>query len=87
MPRHELQQQLDRLREQLDNADSLSSVEQEQVEELIEQIQLLLKLDAASPEASLFDSLEQTVENFELERPTLAVTLRNIIQTLANMGI
>jgi|GEM_PF-4768540 len=48
MPRHELQKQLDRLREQLDNADSLSSVEQEQVEELIEQIQLQLKLIAWS---------------------------------------
>jgi len=87
MPRHELQQQLDKLREQLDNADSLSSLEQEQVQQLIEQIQLQLKLDAASPEASLFDSLEQAVESFELEHPTLAVTLRNIVQTLANIGI
>jgi len=51
------------------------------------QHELQLELDAVAPESSLRDSLEQVVEGFELEHPTLAATLRGIVQTLANMGI
>jgi len=87
MPSHKLQQQLQMLSEQLENSSSLSATEQEQLQELITQIKLQLELDSVSSTSSLLDSLEQAVESFELEHPTLAVTLRNIVQTLANMGI
>jgi len=87
MPRYKLQLQLDRLSEQLENSQALSSDEREQLEQLIAQVQLQLKLDAAAPETNLLDSLEQAVESFELEHPSLTVTLRNIVQSLASMGI
>jgi len=87
MSQHELQQQLDVLRKQLESSNPLSSVEQEQLQALIAQIELQLGLDVVAPESSLRDSLEQVVEGFELEHPTLAATLRGIMQTLANMGI
>jgi len=87
MPSHELQQQLDVLRKQLESSTPLSSAEQEQLQALIAQIELQFELDAIVPDSSLRDSLEQVVEGFELEHPTLATTLRGIVQTLANMGI
>jgi len=87
MPHYELQLQLDRLSGQLENYQALSSGEREQLEQLIAQVQLQIKLDAAVPETNLLDSLEQAVESFEPEHPSLTATLRNIVQSLASMGI
>jgi len=87
MPRDRLQQQLDILTEQLEQSSSLSASAQEQVQELMQQVQLQLKLNAVSAEMPLLDNLEQAVESFAVEHPALAATLRNIMQTLANIGI
>jgi len=46
MPSHELQQQLDVLRKQLESSTPLSSFEQEQLQALIAQIELQFELDS-----------------------------------------
>ncbi|AYC33162.1 DUF4404 family protein [Pseudomonas cavernae] len=87
MPARELQQQLNKLREQLDQGATLSAEEQEHLRELIQQIELQLELETAIPDTGLVDNVNLAVERFEIEHPTLASTLRNIVQALANMGI
>ncbi|MFY0728061.1 DUF4404 family protein [Pseudomonas sp. NFX15] len=89
MPARELQEQLNALREQLEQNPPLSEAERAELNELMQQIELKLKLEleTKTQDASLADGVNLAVERFELEHPTLATTLRNIAQALGNMGI
>lgn len=87
MPDRELQQQLNELRDQLEDGTTLSAEEQAHLQDLIAQIELKLELEAITPDTGLVDGVNLAVERFEVEHPTLAGTLRNIVQSLANMGI
>ncbi|MFJ3486219.1 DUF4404 family protein [Pseudomonas sp. NPDC090202] len=87
MPARELQEQLDTLREQLDQNPPLSEEEREHLHELMEQIQSQIALETATHDSSLADGVNLAVERFEVEHPTIAGTLRNIVQTLGNIGI
>ncbi len=83
-----LQQQLQTLRDQLASSPPLDNEDRLSLVELMQDIELKLAHEAASaPDATLVDGLNLAVERFESEHPTLANTLRNIIQSLANMGI
>ena len=42
---------------------------------------------SSDPGATLVDGVNLAVERFESQHPTLTGTLRNILQSLANMGI
>ena len=87
MPARELQEQLDTLREQLEKNPPLSEKEREDLNQLAARIDAEIKLENATQDNSLADSLNLAVERFEVEHPTLAGTLRNIVQTLGNIGI
>ncbi|WP_322614094.1 DUF4404 family protein [Pseudomonas sp. BIC9C] len=87
MPARELQEQLNALREQLEQNPPLSDAERAELHELMVQIESKLELETKIPDSSLADGVNLAVERFELEHPTLAGTLRNIGQALANMGI
>ena len=87
MPARELQEQLDTLREQLEKNPPLSEKEREDLNQLAERIDAEIKLENATQDNSLADNLNLAVERFEVEHPTLAGTLRNIVQTLGNIGI
>ena len=87
MPARELQEQLDTLREQLEKNPPLSEKEREDLNQLAAQIDAQIKLENATQDHSLADNLNLAVERFEVEHPTLAGTLRNIVQTLGNIGI
>ena len=87
MPARELQEQLDTLREQLEKNPPLSEKEREDLNQLAARIDAEMKLENASQDNSLADNLYLAVERFEVEHPTLAGTLRNIVQTLGNIGI
>jgi hypothetical protein len=87
MPARELQEQLNALREQLEQNPPLSEAERAELHELMQQIELKLELETKTQDSSLADGVNLAVERFELEHPTLAGTLRNIGQALANMGI
>ena len=55
---------------------------------LLEEIeQQLTRPSINPPDTSLVDGVNLAVERFEVEHPTVAGTLRNILQSLANMGI
>ncbi|BBP66088.1 chromosome segregation ATPase [Pseudomonas sp. Cab53] len=85
--RRELQAQLDTLREQLDQNPPLSEPERENLHQLMAQIEAEIQLENQLQDSNLVDGVNLAVERFELEHPTIAGTLRNIVQTLGNIGI
>ncbi|AEA67984.1 MULTISPECIES: DUF4404 family protein [Pseudomonas] len=87
MPARELQEQLNKLREQLDQNPPLSEIERDDLHALMQKIELELELETKAPDNNLADNVNLAVERFEVEHPTLAGTLRNIVQALGNMGI
>ena len=87
MPASDLQKQLDSLREQLDKPPPLSFDDRAELNKLAEQIDAQIKVETATQDASLVDNVNLAVERFEVEHPALAGTLRNIVQTLGNIGI
>ncbi|MBD8754233.1 DUF4404 family protein [Pseudomonas coleopterorum] len=87
MPARELQEQLDELREQLDKNQTLSLEEREDMRALMEQIKARMELESATADNSVADNVNMAVERFEVDHPGVAGALRNIVQTLGNIGI
>ena len=87
MPARELQEQLNALREQLEQNPPLTEAERADLHTLMQQISLELELETKTKDVNLADGVNLAVERFELEHPTLAGTLRNIAQALGNMRI
>lgn len=87
MPARELQAQLNTLREQLEQNPPLSEAEREDLHALMQQIELELEIETKTRDSSLADGVNLAVERFELDHPAIAGTLRNIVQTLGNIGI
>ncbi len=88
MPASRLQQQLQDLRDQLAEQTPLTEDERAELFVLTQDIELqLARQAAAAPDATLIDGVNLAVERFEASHPTIAGTLRNIVQSLANMGI
>ncbi|MES2820861.1 MAG: DUF4404 family protein [Pseudomonadota bacterium] len=88
MPASHLQQQLEALRDQLAQDPPLSEEDRASLYVLTQEIEAqLARQAAAAPDATLVDGVNLAVERFEASHPTLAGTLRNIMQSLANMGI
>lgn len=81
-----LQQQLNELRDQLAQDTPMDAEERAHLNGLIRDIELKLANEAHT-EDSLVDGVNLAVERFELSHPTLAGTLRNIMQSLVSMGI
>ncbi|MCR8930352.1 MULTISPECIES: DUF4404 family protein [Pseudomonas] len=87
MPARELQDQLNTLREQLDSNPPLSEEERTHLHELMAQIESEIQLENQLQDNNLVDGVNLAVERFEVEHPTIAGTLRNIMNTLGSMGI
>ncbi|BCR24341.1 MULTISPECIES: DUF4404 family protein [Pseudomonadaceae] len=83
-----LQQHFQQLREELAADTPLDADDRAALLELMQEIDLKLAKELASdPDATLVDGVNLAVERFESQHPTLTGTLRNILQSLANMGI
>lgn len=88
MPANHLQQQLEELRKHLVENPPHSEEERESLALLARDIELQLAAQPVStPDATLLDGINLAVERFEASHPTIAGSLRNIMQSLANMGI
>ncbi|MFO6291195.1 DUF4404 family protein, partial [Pseudomonas aeruginosa] len=86
-PKESLLRELSALREQLEQQPPLNEEQRAELELLIRDIELKLANEDALNEGSLVDGVNLAVERFEVSHPTLAGTLRSIVQSLANMGI
>lgn len=87
MPTQRLQEELQALREQLERQPPLNEEERASLQALIKDIELQLANEEALADETLMDNVNLAVERFEASHPTLAGTLRSIVQSLANMGI
>ena len=87
MPARELQEQLNALREQLEQNPPLSEEERAVLYELMQQIELKLELETKTQDSSLADGVNLAVERFEVDHPAIAGTLRNIVNALVSMGV
>ncbi|AGI24964.1 DUF4404 family protein [Pseudomonas sp. MT3] len=87
MPTQRLQQELQALREQLERQPPLTEDDRAALRALIKDIEMQLANEEALADETLTDSINLAVERFEASHPTLAGTLRSIMQSLANMGI
>ncbi|MBH9388346.1 DUF4404 family protein [Pseudomonas aeruginosa] len=87
MPKESLLRELSALREQLEQQPPRNEEQRAELELLIRDIELKLANEDALNEGSLVDGVNLAVERFEVSHPTLAGTLRSIVQSLANMGI
>jgi uncharacterized protein YpuA (DUF1002 family) len=87
MSARELQDQLNALREQLDQNPPLTEVEREDLHKLMQQIEFELELETKTQDVNLADNVNMAVERFELEHPTLSDALRRIGTALHSMGI
>ncbi|MBV4471281.1 protein of unknown function [Pseudomonas sp. B10] len=85
--RRELQDQLNTLRDQLEQNPPLSESERENLHQLMAQIEAEIQLENQLQDNNLVDGVNLAVERFEVEHPTIAGTLRNIMNTLGSMGI
>ena len=86
MTRLELQEQLNALREQLDQKPPLSEPERENLQQLMAQIEAEIQLENTFQDTNLVDGVKLAVERFEVSHPAVAGTLRNIMLTLGNIG-
>ncbi len=88
MPERELQSQLLELRNQLAQDTPLTDEERASLQALAQDIELRLAACGETEYSdSLVDGVNLAVERFEVSHPNMAMTLRNIMQSLANMGI
>lgn len=88
MPEHDLQSQLEELRNQLAQDIPLTDEERASLQAIAYDIEVrLANQGEVAPNDSLVDGVNLAVERFEVSHPNTAMTLRNIMQTLANMGI
>lgn len=87
MSNSDLQEQLDRLRSQLEQDPPLSEEDRTHLHELMQQIDAQIKLEAATQDNNLVDGVNLAVERFDAAHPALTATLRNIVQSLHSMGI
>lgn len=87
MPARELQTQLAALREELERNPPATLEERAELNDLMRQIETRMQLEDATQSDSLVDGVNLAAERFEVEHPGLAGALRNIMQTLGNIGI
>ncbi|WP_263264927.1 DUF4404 family protein [Pseudomonas sp. RIT-PI-S] len=87
MPVQELQAQLDALREELDRNPPATQEERDELAQLMQQIEARVQLENATHADSLVDNVNYAAERFEVKHPGLAGALRNVIQTLGNIGV
>lgn len=88
MPDQDLQSQLAELRSQLSQDTPLTDEERAQLQLIAQDIELrLANQGVVDQNDSLVDGVNLAVERFEVSHPNTAITLRNIMQTLSNMGI
>jgi hypothetical protein len=88
MPVRQLQDQLIALREQLDQAPTMTLEERERVHDLMQQIESEIELEEVTKERpNMVDTFNVAAETFEVNHPTVAGVLRNIAVTLGNIGV
>jgi hypothetical protein len=86
----DLKEHLKNLHQELTSVDVVDEDSQRLLEEIQNDVQVLLahKSDTPSPQhATIRNRLAESARHFDLSHPTLAATMRIVVNTLNNMGI
>lgn len=90
MARQRLQQVLEALHEQLDSTEELEAEDRDALLQAMQEIRETLEVEdpvARPEEGALSGRVVALVEDLESSHPTLAGLLRNLSESLANLGI
>lgn len=92
MPANRLKVQLDHLQETLNDPETpLTAEERQSLQELATTLEARVIAMEAQEEAdadpTLADGVNLMIEQFEVRHPTVAGTLRSVMQTLSDIGI
>ena len=85
--REKLQEQVNILREQLEQDPPLSDEKRKALEALLAKFETQLELEPATQTPSISDDVNQAAIEFDADHPVISGTLRNIMITLGNIGI
>ena len=84
----ELQATLERLAQQLQDAEDLDADARARLAELLEETREALERQTSGDgERSLADRLSEAAQHFEESHPSLATALGRLVDTLASLGI
>ena len=89
MPRKQLQEALDALHQQLESTEELGAEDREALLEAMEDIRDALSPGDPEPatEGALSGRIYALIEDLESSHPKFADILRNVSESLANLGI
>ena len=89
MPRDQLRESIQHLRDELSAGGRLSSEDRSQLENVLGEVSEILdsSADTTAPESSVFSDLPGLVERIESTHPKLAVILGRIADSLSQLGI
>jgi hypothetical protein len=82
----ELRKLLEQLHNEIENTETVDEKGQELLRDLSEHIRVLL-VRSEQPQPSSINSLEASIDYFEISHPTLTATLTQLLQILSNAGI
>jgi hypothetical protein len=90
MDDQDLRKLLDQLHGEIEHTESIDEKGREQLRDLAKDIDDLLARSnggQAKAQASLLESLEDSISYLEVTHPTLTQTLSRVLETLSNAGI
>ena len=85
--RKKLEEQVEILRGQLEQDPPLPVEKRKALEALTAKFEMQLELEPATQTPSISDDVNQAAIEFDADHPVISGTLRNIMTTLANIGI
>ncbi len=87
MPENSLREQIDQLKQKLQQVESLSNKDQRLLRELDAHIDAVLDPSKSDNNKTLKARLEATLAALEADYPVLTTTINNALAALSNMGI
>jgi len=86
MTNQKIQELLEQLHDEIHKANTLDEKGREMLEHLTADINALLVRDG-KPEESLVERLQDSIDHFEIEHPSLTMALSEMMKILSNAGI
>lgn len=88
MPENKLRDDIEKLRNEIDNLSADEDISKEKLEMLLLDIEAGLETEEQNKNQSeLLAGLKESVEHFETEHPRATAIINDIMVTLSNMGI
>ncbi len=88
MPENKLRDDIEKLRNEIENLSANEDISKEKLEMLLQDIESGLETEEQNKNQSeLLAGLKESVEHFETEHPRATAIINDIMVTLSNMGI